>query len=58
MRDFGRDDAFVEGLNGVCERCQMMNIYVIVFFLLPFVGMIGAVVVLARERRVRSHQRH
>jgi hypothetical protein len=36
----------------------MMNIYVIVFFLLPFVGMIGAVVVLARERRVRSHQRH
>ena len=36
----------------------MMNIYVILFFLLPFAGMIGAAVVLARERRARSHQRH
>ncbi|MBB5318200.1 hypothetical protein HDF09_002897 [Edaphobacter lichenicola] len=35
----------------------MMNIYVLAFFLLPFVAMIVAVVVLARERWVRSHQR-
>jgi hypothetical protein len=45
-------------VRGVCERCQMMNIYVILFFLLPFGGMICAVVVLAREKRARSHQRH
>jgi hypothetical protein len=70
LRDFGGDDVFVEGLKRVgtrCaaylvlrvyERCQMMKIYVIVFFLLPFVGMISALVVLGRERRVRSQQRH
>ncbi|NYF88054.1 hypothetical protein RBB79_00945 [Tunturiibacter empetritectus] len=36
----------------------MMNIYVYLFFLLPFAGMIVAVVVLARDRWVRGHPRH
>ncbi|MBB5341172.1 hypothetical protein [Tunturiibacter gelidoferens] len=35
----------------------MMNIYVFIFLLLPFLGMIGALVVLARDRRVHPGER-
>jgi hypothetical protein len=36
----------------------MMKIYVFIFLLLPFFGLIGALVVLARDRRVHPRQRH
>jgi hypothetical protein len=35
-----------------------MNIYVLAFCLLPIFGMLGAVVILARDKRERNHHHH